>query len=241
MHVLIDYDNVERLHRRLGVRVLLELILLRVEGVLSVPTPADVRVRLYGGWYEWNSISRNAQLLSAEVQGALPFRFAWKSTTGASSAMVVGELAYGLDLDRRAHFCRTYRPNRPVKGLSCPSAASLGCVHATCSLDWLHGTLRGDACVVPECGRPLRDILKKGEQKLTDTMLTVDILTAAHPPGEPVVLVSSDDDMWPGIHAHVARGGAVIQVHTKVGASARNPYKGLLAGSYSAVELHSLS
>lgn len=55
-------------------------------------------------------------------------------------------------------------------------------------------------------------------------MLTADVIHIARRSAEPVAVVTSDDDLWPGIHTILVAGTPAIQVHTKPGAITRHPY-----------------
>jgi hypothetical protein len=78
MIVLIDYDNVSILERRRGMINLVDKILNSV-GVSVISKYQRVSVKLYGGWFEGNSLSKTAQKLSAEV-GVFPKAFMRRSS-----------------------------------------------------------------------------------------------------------------------------------------------------------------
>ena len=69
-------------------------------------------------------------------------------------------------------------------------------------------------------------------------MLTADILNVAWRSHEPVVVVSSDDDLWPSIQSALVLGVPTVQVHTRPGGIARNPYVRPGQAGYLAVELN---
>ena len=58
------------------------------------------------------------------------------------------------------------------------------------------------------------DVLQKWEQKLVDTMLVSDLIFLATRGERDLVVVSSDDDIWPGIRTALQLGARVTQVHT---------------------------
>ena len=59
-------------------------------------------------------------------------------------------------------------------------------------------------------------LLSRREQKLVDTMIVADLIHLASRGETPIGLVSSDDDMWPGILSALNIGASVIHVHTRV-------------------------
>ena len=67
----------------------------------------------------------------------------------------------------------------------------------------------GNGCTVRQ-----NDVLQKWEQKLVDTMLVSDLIFLATRGERDLVVVSSDDDIWPGIRTALQLGARVTQVHT---------------------------
>jgi uncharacterized LabA/DUF88 family protein len=86
-------------------------------------------------------------------------------------------------------------------------------------------------CPQPSCDRKLNQFILRSEQKLVDTMLVSDLVYLAHT-GEPcVVILSSDDDMWPGMLLAMSYGMRVVHVGTKH-ASSHELYAGPFRKSY---------
>jgi hypothetical protein len=60
-------------------------------------------------------------------------------------------------------------------------------------------------------------MLTRPQQKLVDTMITVDAIYLAQSDPHLLCIVSSDDDLWPAIRTTVLLGRPTIHLHTKAG------------------------
>ena len=49
-------------------------------------------------------------------------------------------------------------------------------------------------------------------QKLVDTMLTADLIQVSRPAATHIAVVTSDDDLWPGIYTALSQGATVHHV-----------------------------
>ncbi len=78
-------------------------------------------------------------------------------------------------------------------------------------------------------------MLAREEQKLVDSMLVVDLIHFAETTDEPLVVVSADDDLWPGIRFVLLRSARVIHVIPRRGRVDRKRYRSLETESYSQV------
>ena len=77
--------------------------------------------------------------------------------------------------------------------------------------------------------------MAREEQKLVDSMLVVDLVHFAETTDEPLVVVSADDDLWPGIRFVLLRGANVIHVIPRRGRVDRERYRLLETETYSQV------
>lgn len=231
MVCLIDYDNLLSPHQRLGLRLLVERIAERVSQTGTAVGPR-AHVRLYGGWYEGNSLSRKAQSLAAELRRDFPTVF--RLTAG--NVPVSAELALSLDIDPSTHLYHTLRW-QPPPDVRCKDPRSAGCTDPSCPLFVVHDFLSRRRCPKSGCTIEPRGLLYRVGQKLVDSMLIADIFSVLRRTSEPIVVVSSDDDLWPGIQSIVSLGVQAVHVHTKNGAIARNPYSRPGATGYIAIEL----
>ena len=81
-------------------------------------------------------------------------------------------------------------------------------------------------------------VLQRAEQKLVDSMMVVDLLHLAEVTPEPLVVVSADDDLWPGIRFALLRGTRVIHVVPQRGRAEREePYRRLETLAYTRVPM----
>ena len=209
MIALVDYDNL-----RVGGRDIRAIVqqLLDEVGVARCEGERAVRFRLYGGWFEGLHLSRRAQRLSAAIDLRFPRRMSVVSGELAVTLMVTVELARRL-VDDRIDLTHTYRRWSTPPTLSCLAAPFEACARpAQCALSGLAPFVNDAQCPVPACGVTPPAVLKKEEQKLVDSMLVVDLVHLAETRSEPIVLASSDDDMWPGIRAALLRGAQVVHV-----------------------------
>ncbi len=88
------------------------------------------------------------------------------------------------------------------------------------------------------CGVTGEAALSKWEQKLVDTLLVTDLLHLAHTSAEPVAVVSTDDDMWPGIRLALLKGVQVVHIHPVPGRGTPTHYIVSLPTGYSQVTLN---
>jgi hypothetical protein len=234
MDLLVDYDNVLEPHRKLGLALLLERILLTLDSS-GTALGSRVHARLYGGWYEGKILSRKAQFLAAELGTDFPRLF--RPASSGSPMSVTAELALSLDIDRSSHFHHTFRRQTPPEDVRCHDPRSLGCSEAHCPALTMYEILRQGHCPQAGCTRDVEQLLYRASQKLVDTMLTADMIEIARRSVEPVIVVTSDDDLWPGLHSVLAAGSPAIQVHTRPGGIKRHPYARVGRVGYAAVEL----
>lgn len=231
MNILIDYDNVRRQHTSRGLVYVADRLL---QVAFSTPqvSPRQVRMRLYGGWYEGNALSRRAQDLAAEVMAEFPRVM----HHGSVSVQVHMELAYSLEIEPARHILHTYRRSGHVDHVACRPPIAAGCAEPACVLEPMYRFLTTGSCPLPSCPLEPSDLLFRQQQKLVDSMLTADIIfLAQHPP--PLCVVSSDDDLWPGVRTALLQGKPILHVHTVAGHSTVPYYSQGLRSLYTEAHL----
>ena len=223
MIALVDYDNVPAPHR--GPEYLIARLLDAI-GVARLTVDANLRCRLYGGWFDHATLSRRAQRLAAALHAVFPKRMAVTHRGHGVLVRVGVELARTLAGDR-LDMTHTFRRRAVPTGLGCLPGPFPGCAHPPqCPVAGMDRFINTAACPVAGCGVSTEQVLQRDEQKLVDAMLVADLIRLAQTTNELLVVVSSDDDMWPGIRVALLYGARVVHVHTRPrGAS---PY-GLLA------------
>jgi len=234
MVALIDWDNLEDHDRRQGPRYVADKLWTTL-GVLAprlVQGVQDFNVRLYGGWYGWNgarNITPMATQLTSAVQNDFPFILRDPSNT--QTIKISGELAHSLLRLPRQLLPHTFRQRQGSPRLSCDDPARFGCAVPNCPMVVVHQFFDLRKCPETSCVRTIDQLLTRAEQKLVDTMLVADLIHLASSGETSMVVVSSDDDLWPGMLMAMSQGVHVGHVCTKhfsnhrlYGGSFRNQY-----------------
>ena len=78
-------------------------------------------------------------------------------------------------------------------------------------------------------------LLQRAEQKLVDLMIVIDLVHLAETTSEPLVVVSADNDLWPGIRFVSLRGAHVVHVVPRRGRPAPERYRRLETAGYARV------
>jgi|SRR5581483_5288461 len=225
MLLFIDYDNIEQSERRLG----LDHILRKAVSLIDYPllNLSSVRARLYGGWYEGGTLTRQAQNLAAELRGISPVRYI--SPYASVPILVRGELATSILAAPRALINNTFRRRGFPRNLRCERRPWLSCVdNSRCPLIVMERFLDNDYCDTAGCSVRPNSILHKEEQKVVDSMIVADLIQSATESAAVLAVVSRDDDIWPGLF--MASKGAQALIHISTSRAARVPaYYGSLS------------
>jgi hypothetical protein len=209
MIALIDFDNLPVGARTRGLPYVAERVF---QSATRFHTSSGSRVlcRLYGGWYSRGGPTRQAQLLAAEVIKEFP-----RTLPSSSGALIVDmELAYALAAEPSRHLLRTYRREGRVKGIGCRAPSAAGCTKALCPLASMASFVQSGTCPEPACPVKPEDFLFRRQQKLVDTMFTADMIHLAQVDSRILCVVSSDDDLWPGIKMVLLQKRPLIHLHT---------------------------
>jgi hypothetical protein len=212
VEMLIDYNNLTRPDLAKGPKYVIEKVLAAL-GHHYLASVSRTSIRLYDGWFQENILTPRAQSVSAEIKAHFPGMHATTDGTTTKKLIVNVEMAYSLKIDPGANIWNTYRMRNSPRGLSCADPVNVGCKVTPCQLLNTHLFFKGSKCPDAGCTIEPRQLINRGEQKLIDGMLAAD-LYYLHLQKEPkVVIVSSDDDMWPAIRTVLDLGMHVIQVH----------------------------
>jgi uncharacterized LabA/DUF88 family protein len=216
MVVLVDYDNVPELERHRGIVSLVDKVLSTIT-VSPLLAYQRSKFKLYGGWYEGNRLSRAAQRLAIDI-GVFPRAFSLSDGTDKTSVIVQVDLAYSLEIDPRNNLENTYRSRGLPQGLRCDPPPYPRCINSgSCPIAHVHPLINSGNCPEVGCRVTSADILVRSEQKLVDTMMTADMIYLATRKTADICVVSSDDDLWPGIKSALLFGANVYHIHTKPG------------------------
>jgi hypothetical protein len=231
MYVLVDYDNIEAVDRGRG----LPYLALRVLDAIGARhfTDGDRAIfRLYGGWHQGNTMSQRAQLLSAEAQREFPTVLALGAGNTVARIRVTVDLALSMIIDPQTVLLNTYRRRAGVSHLGSRPLPWAGCIHpVNCPVSAVHTFLASSRCPAPACAVEPNAVLERPEQKLVDTMFTADLIKLSSQERR-LAVVSSDDDMWPGIKTALISGAAVVHVHPKAGRVTPTVYSRSAGNSY---------
>ncbi len=214
LSVLVDFDNLLKLDRERGLDHCVNRIVQTI-GASALPPNSRVHLRLYGGWYVNQTLSRRAQELIASVEAGFPKPILVGASDAPYNARVTVELARSLLVAPSQDVFHTYRVRAAPDNIECKSPPYTNCVNPThCKLFNLHIFLQSKSCPADHCTLSPAKILRRPEQKLVDTMIVADLIQITlH--NTTVVLVSSDDDMYPGIHMGLSRGARILHIHTR--------------------------
>jgi len=205
--VLVDYDNAFPPGRRLSD----EEIALEVGHWLQMlaarhPEVDRFEIRLYGGWYDESDLSRHGSEAARVITSLPTFPM---SVHGVR--ILRGQISLAVNLlagKTSAPLLGTYRrrgslPRLQLSGLPYPDACAQ--IDSTCPAAILRSFTKHSsrACPVEACSLVASDAFVVHEQKMVDTLLATDILTACRPQSEyeVVVVVSGDSDFVPPLIA----------------------------------------
>lgn len=224
MLALVDYDNIDRRERQRGLVHLASRISLLAGGNAAGRAPR-LRIRLYGGWFDETRLSKLAQTLSEEIATTFP-RPLPLSVVGQSITTVVSmELALALLCDPSHALTHTFRPRTASPGLRTEAPPYAGCGHRhTCPLEPVHIFLKQGRCPAHGCNVEPTGILRRGEQKMVDVMLVCDLVHAARGSDRQIVVVSTDDDLIPGIRLALLNNMRITHIHPVPGRATPSQY-----------------
>jgi hypothetical protein len=228
---LVDYDNIVDLEKTRGPIHIVS----RVVDVLgpALAGESDIRFRFYGGWFDGSVLSRRAQHIAPILHANFP-RTVTSPHSPTGSVIARAELALALEVDPGKYLTHTFRDRALPHNVRCATLPFVGCsTPGACPIASSHSLIRDAKCPELGCGVQLAAILTRPEQKLVDTMLTVDLLHFSRSATEALAVVSTDDDVWPGIQAALLGGARVVHVHPVPGRSTPPHYLSFVRGRYS--------
>lgn len=232
VNILIDWDNVHHLWKKRGIQHVVNESL-RIANLASYAGLSRIKVRLYGGWFLGQSVSRRAQDLSVQIQKFYPSN---ETGAGSSRTIVDVELAKTLVQDPKAVFTHTFREREFVGNMSCDLSAVAGCVRPLgCPISNFASILKGRQCTDSACPVTLDSILMRSEQKLVDTMFALDVVYYSRFPSRDIVVVTGDDDLLPAIHSALLNGARIVHIHPSPGMTTPSHYARLMSTSYRSV------
>jgi len=229
MIILIDYDNLGKL-KEMRLSNIIEKLLNKTPIISSNEQVSSCR--LYGGWlFKGTKLTKLAAKLSAQIQRDFPKGI---HVSGQKLYFKRPELATSLLCDSGNNFPNTFRirslpPQVKVKGFPLE-----GCMQPeNCALDRITSFWRNKDCALDSCSVTPDDMFYRAEQKLVDSMIVTDLAYLATFTKEHVVLVSGDDDMWPGIRYSLINNVNITHIIPDSKRRSTHPYKHLCTNLYS--------
>ena len=192
LFAIVDYANIHSSIKMRGLEYIVSTLTLQIPPNFFI-THNCLVYRFYGGWYQDNLPTRLAQKLIGEIGLNYPQII----NISGKSINVGVELVYGLALLPTKHLFYTYRQRSKQAKLTCIDPVTLGCACPDCPMIDVFSIIKNDACT--KCGRSLDEFILLDEQKLVDCMMTADLIHYAQHGETNAVLVTADDDLWPGI------------------------------------------
>ena len=213
-YVLLDYYNISLILRQRGAAWVVQRIFDTL-GTEAFTDASRFRVRFYGGWYGKAALSQHGQELSAELDAVFPARIVVGTRYTSLHLRVLAELASSMLADPTHDVLHTLRRGTPPRYDVHPLPFR-GCTEpAACPLAPIEALIDRNRCPVDNCFSPISAVFPRPkQQKLVDTMLVSDLIYLACTTRNPVVVVSTDDDLWPGIRTALRLGLPVHHIHT---------------------------
>lgn len=230
MDVLIDYYNLpQQLRQRARQEKHERIVDVVIDRLVSAIVPKHIEtgderidLRLYGGWYEDQTPTRDAQEIHAALSANYP-----TAVSGASGRRIVldAQLAYSVKCDPNHHLFYTLRSKAAPRGIEFLNPSALGCVlPERCPLRPGYDFFVRGRCPEHTCTVSGHLVIRRREQKLADTMLAADVFFNVYTRMPRITVVSSDDDLWPAIRTALQLEVAVVHIHTERGYTTKPQY-----------------
>lgn len=217
MNVLVDYYNLPDLLRRRGLQAVVSRIVHSI-GAQKLSGTQRIKIKLYGGWYNGTRLTRDANQLLGDVRLYPKTEIVTENVNGniiTDSVIVQVELTRSIEADPRNVLENTYREHGFPEGLICENPMNVRCANAaSCSLVKAFHFIDTGRCPDAQCGIRTEEMLRRAEQKLVDSMIIADIIHFANRDDVEICVISSDDDLWPGIKSALVLGRRVIHIQT---------------------------
>lgn len=213
--VFIDYDNLLPMQKSAGIVDVVTKVFVQIPWDTSV-SRGSCLIRVYGGWYEGNQITRRAQDLTVELQQDFPaiLRIPLENSKGIALKLNA-ELAVSLLQEPGHHLFNTFRRKGKPSNIRVEEPCDVGCTDVACVLPHVKQLLNKGSCPMPGCNVATLDLVYRHEQKIVDTMLTCDLIHSVDHNSCRIVLVSGDDDFLPPLRTVMLRGRTIVRCYPK--------------------------
>lgn len=217
--MLVDVDNFDELRDVSDASLFASTLMRLIRAFLAACSqPIDqLIIRLYGGWYEGNVLTSRASRLAQLAAQADPFPVHHQGAFIAGMVELASGPIYapGLVLPSTHRIRDTAPRMRQTPNFKDPSCCGDSSCAAKRFARWSEGPRK--VCPAEGCNVTYSQAFFGREQKMVDTMITVDLIELAvtRRMGA-VVLVSDDTDFVPALlYAQQAGEGGVTVIRTK--------------------------
>ena len=234
MQVLVDFDNIPTTIQQQGSIYVADRVFQSLSPMLD---PGErLELRLYGGWDSGSKLTPKAQRLHAELVGTFPrtFNLPSAASSGLTAVVMTAALADSLLVEPMTPLRDTYRQRPPARRMITEDPRAIGCAESACPLVALAGFFTSRNCPIAACAVTFEDLVKgHSEQKLVDTAIVSDLIHLALSNESEICVVTSDDDVWPGMAKAMQLGAAIYHVDpqghgpTRYATGRRTLYKSL--------------
>ncbi|MBF8271701.1 MAG: NYN domain, limkain-b1-type [Magnetococcales bacterium] len=212
--IFVDYDNLLPQQKTKGLLDIITQALVQMPFWVNV-TRAKCDVRVYGGWYEGETLTQLAQNVTVELQRDFPAIIRLPMRNEMQVALsVYAELAVALIQEPDHFMFNTYRRKGKPANIRIEKPEDVGCNDEECLLPLMKKMLKKGRCPKTGCTVGQVNLIYRHEQKIVDTMLACDMIYAANKMGV-IALVSSDDDFLPPLRTITLQGIKVVRFHTQ--------------------------
>lgn len=241
MYLLIDHDNINERDLRHGLERVASVV---ADELGPIPFEKDPRlqVRVYGGWFRGEDRSARAKRILSELAGSFQTPLVIARSGKSVRLTMSAALADSLLSQPKNPILDTYREGRvDLSRLALASSPFAACVApGACSLHAIAQGMKDGSCPVLSCSVSLAHIATRNEQKLVDTMLVADMMELGRQQAKALAVISSDDDLWPGILSAMLMGTHVFHFQSRSRATPPH-YTGMApTGKYSPLILPAL-
>jgi uncharacterized LabA/DUF88 family protein len=197
---LIDYDNLDFRYRSNHASLEHEIY----NKITTIDIFDEIVLRFYGGWFDNFNNSISAVTLAP-----------WVHTFPKSinKTILSAELARSLAFENH-HLPWTFRRRTRKTNISI-DPNQICANNSNCDLYKLDNILKKSKCQTSTCSKEFKDAILVNEQKLVDSMISIDLLHFAQVGSQTIVLISSDDDFIPAIRWASHKGYQIYVLHTK--------------------------
>lgn len=214
IHLFIDYDNLLPQQKTNGIRGIVQSIF--DASHFEQNFTGNCEVRIYGGWYEGNNLSKKSQDLSASIHSDFPCLIKTVAKNGGICRITVNtSLALSMLEDPSHHLFNTYRKRGKPRNIRVANNTETGCHINSCPLETLRKSLSSGKCTHHNCESNYSELIYRAEQKIVDTMLSCDMIYCLQYSPDLIYLLSEDDDFLPPIRTALLRGSDIVRVNPK--------------------------